>query len=99
MENRGRFGFYCALGSILTAKQPENPQNKPYCSVFQLQRRAYAQQFAQNRTPVEGAYMSQLPLENVLSLAQIAAPHSARLVAVGKAAFHQFAAPFHRLLP
>jgi hypothetical protein len=31
--------------------------------------------------------MSQLPLEDILASAQVAAPHSARLVAVGEAAF------------
>ena len=32
--------------------------------------------------------MGQLPLENVFASAQVAAPHPARFVAVGEAAFH-----------
>jgi hypothetical protein len=38
--------------------------------------------------------MSQLAFENIFASAQVATSHPARLVAVGKAAFHQFDAPF-----
>jgi hypothetical protein len=37
--------------------------------------------------------VDQLPLQNVLVAAQMRAPHAAGFVAVGKAAFHQLAAP------
>jgi len=66
-------GFNCAGGQILAGEQPKNPQNKPDGSVFQLPWRARAQQLAHHQTQVEGAHMSQLPLENVLSAAQVAA--------------------------
>src|ERR1022692_4704533 len=42
--------------------------------------------------------MSQLTLENILASAQVAAPHPARFVAVGEAAFHQFTAPLQQAL-
>ena len=37
--------------------------------------------------------MDQLPLHDVLLTTQMGAPHTTRVVAMGKAAFHQFAAP------
>jgi hypothetical protein len=36
--------------------------------------------------------MDQLSLQNVLVTTQMGAPHSTRIVAMGKAAFYQFAA-------
>src|ERR1017187_2905147 len=54
--------------------------------VFQLARRARAQQLAQNQTQVERTHVDQLPLQNVFLAAQMAAPHPARLVAVREAA-------------
>jgi len=51
------------------------------------------QKLAQNQAQVERSYMDQLPLQNVLSPSQMAAPHATRLVAVRKAAFDQLTAP------
>jgi len=62
-------------------------------AVFQLAWRTRSQQLAQNQTQVERSDMDQLPLQNVLSSSQMAAPHAARLVAVREAAFDQLAAP------
>lgn len=80
-------GFCHALWPILAGEKPKNPHNKPGCLVLQLPWRARARQLAHDQAQVEGADMSQLPLEDILASAQVAAPHSARLVAVGEAAF------------
>ena len=40
--------------------------------------------------------MDQLPLENILASAQVAAPQAVGFVAVGEAALDQFAAPFQQ---
>ena len=52
-----------------------------------------AQQLAQDQAQVERADMNQRPLQDILPPAQVAAPQTAGLVAVGKAALDQFAAP------
>jgi hypothetical protein len=61
--------------------------------VSQLPRRARSQQFPQNQAQVERTHVDQLPFQNVFLAAQMAAPHSARLVAVREAALDQLAAP------
>ena len=61
--------------------------------VFPLPRRARTQQFAKDQAQVERPHMDQLPLQNILVSPEMRAPHATRLVAVRKAAFHQFASP------
>ena len=46
------------------------------------------QHLAQDEAQIEGAYMDQLTFQNVLVSAQVSAPHTTRLVAMRKAAFH-----------
>jgi hypothetical protein len=91
-------GFNRTVGPIPASDQPKNLQNKPYCPVLQLPWRTRAQQLAHYQAQVEGAHMSQLTFKNILASAQVAAPHPARFVAVGEAAFHQFAASFQQPL-
>ena len=45
------------------------------------------------RLRLNAAHMNQLPLEDVVVLAQMRAPHASCVVAMRKAAFHQLAAP------
>jgi hypothetical protein len=71
----------------------ENAQNRLHGAFFPASRGSCAQQLAHDQAQVERTHMSQLPFQNVVSSAQMAAPHSAGFVAMGKAAFHQFAAP------
>ena len=52
-----------------------------------------AQQLAQDQTQIERAHMHQLPLQNVLLSAQMAAPHRARFVIVRETKYDEFAAP------
>src|SRR3974390_2518464 len=77
--------------SIPTREQIKNLQNARAKAVSQLARRARTQQLAQDQAQVEGANMNQLPLQNVVPSAQVAAPQPAGLVTVRKAAFHQLA--------
>src|SRR5271165_5476606 len=68
-------------------------QNKPAKAVSQLSRRARTQQLAQDQAQVERADMNQVPLQDVVSSAQVAAPHPTRLVAMREAALDELAAP------
>ena len=61
-------------------------------AVFQLARRTRSQQLTQNQTQVERSHMDQLPFQNVLPPPQMAASHTAGLVAVREAAFDQLPA-------
>ena len=45
----------------------------------------------QNQAQMERSRMDQLPLENVLAPPQMAAPHSARLIAMSQATLDQLA--------
>ena len=74
-------------------EQPRNKKNKQASAVSPLPRRARAHLLAQDEAQVEGSHVDQLPLQNVLVSAQVGAPHATRVVAMRKAAFHQFAAP------
>jgi hypothetical protein len=93
VESRGCSGYNRAPGPIPAGEQPEDPQSQPYCPVFQLPWCASAQDYAQDQTQDKCSHMDQLPLEDVLSSAQMAAPQADRFVAVGEAALHQFTAP------
>ena len=53
--------------SIATREQQKDLQNARTKMVFQLPRRAHAQQLAQNQAQVERAHMNQLPLQDVVS--------------------------------
>ena len=75
-----------------TRKQEINKQNKAAEAVSQLPWRARSQQLAQDQAQIKRAHMDPLPLQNVFVSAQMATPHSARLVAVREAALHQLAA-------
>jgi len=96
-ENRRDAGFYFAIGSIAAGEPLKKAQNKPRSPVFQLSGRARSQHIPQYQTEVECADVDQQPLQNILSSAQGAASHSARLVAVGKAAFDELAASSQQL--
>src|ERR1035438_7721751 len=89
-----RSRFQRALRRKLAGNPQEKAQDEAYGSVFQLSWRSRAQQLAQDQAQVERADMNQLPLQDVLAPAQVTAPQAAGLVAVGKAALHQFAASF-----
>ena len=97
--NSGSAGLHCAICPIPAGEPPEEAQNQPSGAVVPLSRRARAEQIAQNQTQVERADMNQLPLQDVLAPAQVAAPHAAGLVAVRKAAFHQLPRRLSKLLP
>src|ERR1019366_4456032 len=88
-----RSQFQRGLRRKLAGNPQKQAQNEACGSVFQLSWRSRAQQLAQDQAQVERADMNQLPLQDVLAPAQMAAPQAAGLVAVGKAAFHQLAAP------
>ena len=77
--------------SIPTREQQKDLQNARAQAVSQLSRRARTQQLAQNQAQVEGADMNQLPLQDVVPSAQVAAPQAAGFVAMCEAAFHQLA--------
>src|ERR1019366_9596600 len=85
--------FRRGLRRKLAGNPQEQAQNEACGSVFQLSWRARAQQLAQDQAQVERADMNQRPLQNILLPAQVTAPQTAGLVAVGKAALDQFAAP------
>src|ERR1700739_2704516 len=74
-------------------KQAQERQKQHSTAVVPLPRCTSAQQLAENQTEIEPGHMNQLPLEDVGMFAQMRAPHAARVVAMGKATFHQFAAP------
>ena len=63
-----------------------------------LPRSAGVPQAAEDQAQIEGAHMHQLPLEDVVLLARLGTSHASRVVAVGKAAFHQLAAPSREAL-
>ena len=79
--------------SIPTREQQKDLQNARAQAVSQLSRRACTQQLAQNQAQVEGADMNQLPLQDVVPSAQVAAPQAAGLVTVREAALDELAAP------
>ena len=74
-------------------EQQRNKKNKQASAVSPLPRRARSHQLAQDEAQVEGSDVDKLPLQNVSVSAQVGAPHATRVVAMRKAAFHQFAAP------
>jgi hypothetical protein len=75
-------------------KQQEISQQKNHATaVPPLPRGSRTQQLAQDQAQVESPHMDQLPLQNVLVTTQMGAPHTTRVVAMRKAAFHQLAAP------
>ena len=67
-------------------------QKKPCRAVFQLSGLTRSQHFPQHQADVERADVDQQTLQNILMSAQGAAPHSARLAAVGKYASNQTSA-------
>lgn len=62
-------------------------------AIIQLPRRARSEQLAQNQTQIERSQVDQLPFRNVLPPLQMAASHTARLVAMREAAFDELASP------
>ena len=82
----GGAGFYCTIWSIAAGEPLQKAQKKPCRAVFQLSGLACTQHLPQHQADVERADVDQQTLQNVLMSAQGAAPHSARFVAVGKAA-------------
>jgi len=68
-------------------------QNQLHGAISSTSRRTRAPQLAHYQAQVAYSYMSQLPLQNVLSFPQVAAPHAASFVAMRKVAFHKLAAP------
>jgi hypothetical protein len=77
----------------LASNPQEKTQNEACGSVVQFPWRSSAHQLAQDQAQVEGSDVDQLPLQYVLAPAQVTAPQTAGLVAVGEAALDQFAAP------
>jgi hypothetical protein len=75
--------------AIQHSRKRKSRENTRPVRFFQLARRTRSQQLAQNQTQVERSYVDQLPFQNVLPPPQMAAPHTARLVAVREAAFDQ----------
>jgi hypothetical protein len=88
-----RSQFQRALQRKLAGNPHEKAQNEACGSVFQLPWRSSAQQLAQDQAQVKRADVDQLPFQDVLAPAQVTAPQTAGLVAVGEAALDQFAAP------
>jgi hypothetical protein len=79
---------------ILTpGKQRQNEQKQPSAEVDPLPRRAGAQQLAKDQAQIESSDMNELPLEDVVVLTQMSAPHASSVVAVREAAFYELAAP------
>jgi hypothetical protein len=74
-------------------KQEIRQQKKQASAVAPFPGRARPHQLAQDQTQVERSHVDQLSLQNVLVAAKMRAPHAAGFVAVGKATFHQLAAP------
>src|ERR1019366_5543345 len=66
------------------------------CS-FKLSGLTRSQHLPQHQADVERADVDQPTLQNILMSAQGAAPHSARFVAVGKAAFDELSPPSQQL--
>src|SRR5271157_2891712 len=79
--------------SLPSREQQKGLQNVRARAVSQLSRRARAQQLAQDQAQVERADVNQLPLQDVVSSAQLAAPHTTGFVAVREAALDELAAP------
>ena len=92
-ENRGGAGFSCAIRSIAASEPLKKAQKKPCRAVPQFSRRTRAERLPQYEADVERADVDQQTLQNILMPAQRAAPHSARFVAVGKAACDEFSPP------
>ena len=78
---------------LALGKQRQNEQKQPLAEVVQLPRRAGAEQLAEDQAQIESSHVDQLPLEDVVVLAQMRAPHAAGVVAVREAAFYELAAP------
>src|ERR1039458_3419796 len=78
---------------MVADKPLKKAQNKPYSPVFQLSRRPSTQYLPQYETDIECADVDQQTLQDVVMSAQGRAPHSTRLVTVGKAAFDEFSSP------
>ena len=79
--------------SLPTREQQIDLQNARTKAVSQLSRRSRTQHLAQNQAQVERADVTQLPLQDVVSSPQVAAPHPTRLVAVRETALDELAAP------
>ncbi len=88
-----RSQFQRAFQRKLAGNPQEKARNETCGSVFQLPWRSSAQQLAQDQAQVKRADVDQHPLQYVLAPANVSAPQTAGLVAVGKAALDQFAAP------
>ena len=67
---------------LTTAKQAQEEQKQRLSEVVPLPRRARAEQLAEDQAEIETGDMNQLPLEDVVVLAQMCAPHAAGLVTV-----------------
>jgi len=75
-----------AMGVAL--KQHQQEQKRHSTQVVPLPRSACAQQAAEDQAQIESGNVDQLPLEDIVMLAQMRAPHASRVVAVSEAAFH-----------
>src|SRR5579862_6965198 len=82
----------------MAGKQSEQEQKQHSAEIIPLAGRAGAQQLAENQAQIEPRHMDQLPLENIVVLAQMRSPHSTCLVAMGEAAFDQLSPPSQQAL-
>ena len=74
-------------------RNEQNEQKEHVSAVSPLPWRARTQQLAKDQAQVKGSHVDQLSLKNIFVAAQVRAPHATGVIAMGKAAFHQFAAP------
>ena len=72
-------------------KQPKQEQKQHSTQVVPLPRSACAQQAAEDQAQIESCNVDQLTFEDIVMCAQMRAPHSAGVVTVREAAFHQLA--------
>ena len=77
--NRDVAGFYCAIWSIAEGELLEKAPDKPYSPVSQLSWRSCAQHLPQDETDIERTDVDQQTLQNIVSSAQGATPHSTLL--------------------
>jgi len=78
---------------FVAREQPQQERKQQSTQVVPLPRSACAQQAAEEDAKIESCHMDHLPLEDVVMLAQMRAPHAAGVVAVREAAFQHFASP------
>jgi hypothetical protein len=78
---------------VSAGEQTQQEQQEGSAQVVPLSRSSGAQQLAEDQAQIEPGYMNQLPLEDVVMLAQVRAPHASGVVAMREAAFDQLSAP------